>query len=223
MNIISSEILSLLNLLLPGFITSFLLYSLTSFPKKSEFESIIIALIMTFIINVFISIIRSILLFLGQYISFGIWNTECEAFFSLLFAVFFGLFFSYMLNNDSFHKYLRDKGITKQTSYPTEWYGVFSENITFLTLHLKDGRRIMGWPEEWPSSPTNGHFVLQCADWLLEEEGKTIALPIDNVSKILIDANNVEMVEFSKPKEEEEHDESERATTNPKTNQRRKK
>jgi hypothetical protein len=50
MTMITSELISLFDFLLPGFITSFLFYSLASFPKKSEFEAVVIALIYTIII-----------------------------------------------------------------------------------------------------------------------------------------------------------------------------
>lgn len=197
MTIISSEIFSLLNLLLPGFITSYIIYSLTSFPKKSEFESIILALIYTLLIKAIISIIQIIAIFVGRIIIIGYWNSTSDLILGFIFAVSLGLIISYLLNNDTLHAFLRDKQITKQTSYPSEWYGTFSENLTYVILHLKDGRRIMGWPTEWPSFPTEGHFVLERADWLLEENGNSKIVPIINVEKIMIDAKSVEIVEFS--------------------------
>jgi hypothetical protein len=50
----------------------------------------------------------------------------------------------------------------------------------------------------WPNHPRQGHFVLEQAKWLLDEDDKSSAIPLETVDKIMIDANNVEMVTFLK-------------------------
>jgi len=45
MGYVTTELINLFNFLLPGFITSFLGNSLTSFPKKSTFELVVLTLI----------------------------------------------------------------------------------------------------------------------------------------------------------------------------------
>ena len=198
---VTNELINLFNFLLPGFITSFLFYSLTSFPKKSEFELVVMALIYTVIINSLVEVLGWLFLAIGK-TGFFIeeWSSTAKVLWSVFFALFFGFFLTYLYNNDKLHKLLRKLKITNQTSYPTEWYGTFSETHSYIVLHLNDGRRLMGWPLEWPSLPKNGHFVLENAAWLAETpEEKPIEL--NNVEKILIDAINVNMVEFIKPME----------------------
>ncbi|MDR2495329.1 MAG: DUF6338 family protein [Spirochaetaceae bacterium] len=199
MGIVTSELTDLFSFLLPGFVTSFLFYALTPFPKKSEFEAVVIALIYTVVIKVLVKIPEFVCLGIGAFVVFGEWTPLSETAFSLVIALVIGLLWSYLYNNDIIHKHLRNKGITQQTSYPSEWYGAFSETKTYLILHLKDGRRILGWPMQWPDYPDRGHFVLEDADWLVvDENGNTKPLSLINVDKIVIDANNVEMVEFVK-------------------------
>jgi hypothetical protein len=65
-------------------------------------------------------------------------------------------------------------------------------------LDLKEGRRIMGWPTEWPNHPEKGHFVLKQAKWLINENDSPSAIPLETVDRIIIDVNNVEMVAFLK-------------------------
>jgi len=86
-------------------------------------------------------------------------------------------------------------------SYPTEWYGTFSETKSYVVLHFIDGRRIMGWPLEWPSSPKNGHFILEDAVWLENAGDEEKIIELKNVQKIMLDASEINMVEFVKDTE----------------------
>jgi hypothetical protein len=107
-------------------------------------------------------------------------------------AIILGLFVARYANNDKIHKLLRKLSFTKETSYPSVWFGAFSQNETYVVLHLKDLRRIYGWPEEWPNEPNVGYFSISEAEWL--EDSKRI--PLQEVSIILIPANEVLFVEF---------------------------
>lgn len=191
MQFLTSEIINLLKFLLPGFITLYLISSLTSFPKKNEFESVIIALIFTMAIQPGLYVVNLLSIRIG----IGKLSSDGEIFWLVIIAIFLGILFSFFLNNDHVHKILRKLKITNQTSYPSEWYGVFSENVTYIVLHLDDGRRLYGWPDEWPSDPKTGHFILLDASWLLDEVDES---PIDllNVDRIVIESKCVEMVEF---------------------------
>jgi len=121
------------------------------------------------------------------------WNNNVNIVCLLTIAVIIGIVFTYFANNDKFHKLLRKLKITKETSYSSEWFSAFSENITYVVLHLNDERRIYGWPMEWPTEPNKGHFVLREASWLLEDNTQ---VPLEGVESILIDASSVELVEF---------------------------
>jgi hypothetical protein len=199
MNIITNELIAILTFLLPGFITSFLFYSLTSFPKKSEFEAVVIALIYTVIINTIVELLGMGLIALGVLFAIGEWNQLSKTVWSIILALFIGLLWSGLYNNDIIHKFLRKRKITNQTSYPSEWYGTFSETKSYIILDLKDERRIMGWPAEWPNDPEKGHFVLEDAKWLIaDQNGKSSVIPLETIDKIVIAVHNIEMVEFVK-------------------------
>jgi hypothetical protein len=184
---------------------------LTSFPKKSEFEAVVIALVYTIIINTIVEIFGAILVSIGKWFVIGEWDQLSKTAISIIIALIIGLLWSYLYNNDIIHNHLRKLKITNQTSYPSEWYGTFSEIKSYIILNLKDERRIMGWPVEWPNDPEKGHFVLENAMWLIiGPSEKPVTIPLETIDKILIAAHNVEIVEFVKDEETEggDHDES---------------
>ncbi|HEB27585.1 MAG TPA: hypothetical protein ENI05_07385, partial [Porticoccus sp.] len=59
--------------------------------------------------------------------------------------------------------------------------------------HLHDERRLYGWPIEWPSEPTKGHFVIADPSWLLDDGSEA---RIVGVANILINVADVKWVEF---------------------------
>jgi hypothetical protein len=193
MGSISNNVVSILQFLLPGFVAAWIFYSLTSYSKPSQFERVVQALIFTLFIQAPVSIIKYLLLKLGVYWSIGNWSESSSLIASIFIAIVFGVVFSHFANNDKIHKYLRDKGITRETSFPSEWFGSFLNNVTFVVIHFNDERRLYGWPIEWPSEPTSGHFVIADPSWI-EENGKEKR--ITGVSNILVDVKDVKWVEF---------------------------
>jgi len=178
----SKELIELLNYILPGLITLWLFYGLTSHKKPPQFERIIEALIYTIFIQFFIAVLK---LFIEI-------KSEHEIIFSISIAMIFGVILSYFSNNDIFHKLLRFLKITKQTSYPSEWFGVFNKYKRFIVLNLKDGRRLFGWPIEWPSDPNNGYLLMTNLYWF---NNKNI-IKIDQIEFLLINTNQIEWIEF---------------------------
>ena len=174
----------ILTFLLPGFVAAAIFYSLTSHPKPGAFDRVVQALIFTTIGQ---AIVALLLVIDSQ------WLKNWEPALSVLIAVILGLVASYASNRDTAHRILRRLGVTRETSYPSEWYSAFSRHHgCFVVLHLKGQRRLYGWPEEWPSHPEEGHFRVAEAEWLVENERK----PATGVSAILIPSGEVEMVEF---------------------------
>lgn len=192
MNGVSQDIVEILQYLLPGLLAAWIFYGLTSYPKPSQFERVVQALIFTLIVQVVVFLQKDICLRIGFYWNVGNWNERSEIIFSTLSAIFLGILFSYYANNDKFHKYIRKIGISRETSFPSEWFGTFSKNVTYIVLHLKDERRLYGWPIEWPSVPDRGHFLLVQASWLTGSK----QIKIEGVESILIDVNDVRWVEF---------------------------
>ena len=192
MDNLAPDVIAVLQYLLPGFVTAWIFYAFTSYLRPSQFERVVQALIFTLIVQAILFLIKQSLLYIGNYWSIGSWDDSSNLIWSLGIAIILGFVITYYSNNDKLHKYLRKKGITRESSYASEWFGAFLKNVTYIVLHLKDGRRLYGWPREWPTDPKNGHFVIEQASWL--EDDKEIE--VVGVNQVLIDTSQVELVEF---------------------------
>ncbi|CNE40980.1 MULTISPECIES: DUF6338 family protein [Yersinia] len=192
MDSLSSEIFNILKYLLPGFVSAWIFHSFTSYPKQAQFERIIQALIFTAFIQGCVMVTKPLMLFIGKYWSLGSWSGTSHLFWSYGFSVLIGFTFSTLANNDRFHTFLRDRKITKERSYHCEWFSTFKENETFVILHLKDERRIFGWPTEWSSDPTKGHVILQDPSWVTEDGYQDMP----TVKLFMISVSDIKWVEF---------------------------
>jgi hypothetical protein len=192
MDSFAKDFVTLLQYLLPGFVAAWVFYSFTSFPKPSQFERVVQALIFTIFVQALVYVTQNTFFFVGKKWPLFSWDVNSSLVWSIISAILLGVTFSYFANNDKVHKQLRDLGITRETSYPSEWFGVFLNNVTYVVLHLDGERRLYGWPQEWPSEPEKGHFVLVQASWLTENE----QIPITGVESIMVDVKEVRMVEF---------------------------
>jgi hypothetical protein len=194
---ISKDAVALLAFLLPGFAAAWFFYGLTSHPKPSQFERVIEALIFTFVVQALLVALKWVLQALDGWIVIGRWGRDVELMWSLILAVFLGVCLAYLTNNDSFHKWLRSRGLTSRTSHPSEWYCVLSQTVTYVVLHLQDGRRLYGWPKEWPIAPDKGEFYIQEPMWIGEND---VALDMTELEGILVQVKDVRWVEFCRDK-----------------------
>lgn len=200
---ISKDLLSALTQLMPGFLTAWVIYGLTTYTKPAQFERIVQALIYSYIISALTQLFKTFSIFVGKCYQLGTWNSSTELVISALLAIALGLVFSYFMTNDKFFTFARRLGITARTVFPSEWYGAFaSKPPRYIVLHLTGERRISGYPIEWPSDPNAGHFKLVDAAWLGD---KNKEIPLDMDDSVLISAKDVELVEFLKTIQERQN------------------
>jgi uncharacterized membrane protein len=197
---LTKNFIILVTYLLPGFLAAWVFYGLTSHAKPSQFERVVQALIFTFIIQTLIPSCRWVLEQIGHLVAFRPWDSAAEGLTSLSLAIIFGAILAYFTNTDTVHKWLRKMGFTTRTSHPSEWYCVLSEKVTFVILHLQDGRRLYGWPKEWPVEPGKGQFYIMLPSWI-KSDGTQIDLP--QLDGVLVSAKDVRWVEFMEIIEEQ--------------------
>lgn len=194
MSLIAKDLPTLVFMLLPGFLAAGVFYTLTAHPKSSEFERLIQALIFTAILRASVIVIRGIAIWIGARSAvWGHWTEESELVWSVCLSIPLGIAFALAANTDSFHGFLRKRSVTSRTSYPSEWYSAFSRSERWIILHLADGRRLYGFPEEWPDQPDKGHFILAGMEWLLDDD---MRVPVDRASRLMVPATDVKMVGF---------------------------
>ena len=188
-------IIQVLTFLLPGFVAAALYYFLISYPnpKPNEFGQIIHALVFTTIGQTVWIIVERLSPISGEW---GIPISVAGAVASAIIVVG-------VSNNDIVHSFFRRLRITKENSYPSEWYSAFSRNTDcYVVLHLTHNRQLYGCPSEWPANPAEGHIRIVEGEWL-DEFGDFISAEIDqdraSMPTFLIPTKEVEMVEFIHP------------------------
>lgn len=212
MELASKELVGIISYLLPGFLAAWIFHGLTAHPKAQPFERVVQALIFTAILQGVVSIVRWFFVLAGHVAVVGQWTENVSLVWSLLWAVVLGVAAAGIANNDVIHNWLRFRdwrlrktapsgedrkwAWTHRTSHPSEWFSAFSHhNRRYIILHLKDGRRLYGWPDEWPDACDRGHFVVSECEWLLPTGERA---PFHQVESMLIPATSVEFVEFLK-------------------------
>ena len=150
-----------------GFVAAGIYYSLTSHPKPGAFERIIQALIFTAVIQA----VRAALpdSTPSAEVDIGA-DAPWDPVWPVAIAIVLALVVVVVVNHDILHRLLRRLGVTRETSYASQWYSSFDRNRGLpVVLHLVGKRRLYGWAEEWPSHPGEGHFRVVHGEWLDSE------------------------------------------------------
>lgn len=198
----SINLIDIIEYLLPGFLAAWIFYGLSAHDKPGQFERIIQALIFTTLVQA-LSTFVELFWIQPRFTANRSTPIDSKILFSALYAAAIGSIFAWSGNRDFPHRLLRFFKITEQTSYPSEWFGVFSKQKSYIVLHLNDERRLYGWPKEWPQSSEKGHSYIMQPSWLLEQpEGADPSGEVpeeylgDNmVEGILINVSDVKWVE----------------------------
>lgn len=201
MSSLSANIIELLRYLVPGFLAAWVFYGLTPYSKPSEFERVVQALVLTLFVQVLLSAEHALLVLAGsEIIELGTWDAKVELANSLLIAGILGGTFALCANKDWIHGILRWCGVTRQTSYPSEWYGGLNAGwVTYVVLHMHDERRVYGFMRESPKAPTEGHFLILEPSWVHQKQEKRMT----GVKSILINVQDVKWVEvLNQPSEQ---------------------
>jgi len=89
-------------------------------------------------------------------------------------------------------KGLRWLKLTDRTSRDTAWDDVFINEKRFITIHLKDERRITGWPLYYSNNVDEGFIYLSQFAWISEDNSY-----IEPESHgILISKESIDLIEF---------------------------
>lgn len=190
---LSASVISLLVFLLPGFVAAWVFYGLTSHSRPEKLERVVEALIFTFVVQAILPLLTWCLIWIGECYPLLPWSKDARLVASLVVALLVGACVAVCANKDIPHRWLRDRwGLTLRTSHPSEWFCAFSSLKRPVILNFKDGRRLQGWPKEWPVSPSAGQLLLQDPMW--HDDGAYIELP--QIDSMLVSVTEIEFVEF---------------------------
>ena len=211
---LSLEFLKIIFALLPGFISAEILFMLTPYVKPAPFERIIQALIMTALVKGGVEITY----YIAAKNDFII-PINADYILSILVAVFLGIVLSWCANNDFPNRFLRPSyqhkkwwqkwtiglisklNITNSGLHPNEWFSFFREADGFAVFHLSGNRRLIGIIEQFPELSDKGHFIVINAGWIDDQDN---IIPLENVKKVLLPAEDVSWVELIKREDNNE-------------------
>lgn len=187
----TAELVGVLTFLLPGFVGAAVFYALTSHPRPGEFDRVVQALVFTTVAQAMTWAARWLAELRWPAYE---WPAGLELSVAVAGAVALALLTAAVSNHDMAHWLLRSIGVTRETSYPSEWYSAFAENSgRYVILHLKDDRRLYGWPMEWPGGSASGYFRIIEAQWLNDDHNGDA---MTETVEILVPADAVNMVQF---------------------------
>ena len=186
MEISLEEFLKIAPFLIPGLIAAWVFYGLTSYDVPPVFERLIQAIIFTLLIYVAIN--------LDEFFTFGK---------SIGAAVGIGVFFSILTNHDALHKILRKLKITRESSYPSQWYAIFTECSSSVILTLNDDVRLSGWIESWPASQEEGHFLLKWPMIVGDDNNHVDDMVEEGVTFFMVPVSKVKFITFMDTSESE--------------------
>jgi hypothetical protein len=189
-----------LELVLPGFLATFVFYWLSDSPKPGQFERIIQALIGTAIIQFIVRYIEPVALWVGKWYSFGEWNSETLSLWSTGLAVLMGLALAHAANNDILYAACRKLNLTHRSSDGSDWrFAHRTLKDRAIVLQFLDGRRLAGYPRSWPTDPEKGHYLMQFPTWIVDDEFD----PATGIEFMLISSVDVLWTEFLDPVEDD--------------------
>lgn len=198
------ETINVLMLLIPGLISMRILETI----RRKEIESAVNKLIESFIFSFLIYIAVAFIYKwepiakaekVGNEITYSICTDYFLLAITLGLSVLFPLVLGAVVHNDYHMVVLRFLRVTNRTSRDTAWDDVFTNHVRFLTIHLKDGRRVTGWPEYYSNSPDEGFIYLSQASWINSDNKY-----FDTESHgLLINRDEMELIEFMYTKNEQ--------------------
>ncbi len=167
-------------MLFPGFLTMAIKNGLLATKDKTGVDKIVEAIAFSLVdYGVYVLISSSLGLSLikvqiqkeaVQLIDFNIQNIILI----LAIAILIGVLVATLLERGWLYKILRKLKITYLTGRITVWNDVFSSyRKIWVLVHLKDGRKIIGWPRYYSGGSTRRELFLADAAWV-PDDGKLV-------------------------------------------------
>ena len=201
MSVLGFESLSVLLVLLPGFLCAGIVRSLCTEDKQTQFDRIVEALLYSFVIYaVDATILRSNNIALRvegtgevkRYLLETPWKGLLG---TVGVSIALGLSIGAMKTNDLHGRLFRKLRITQRTSRNSVWSDVFHKLSGYALVELLDGRLVAGWLRYYSDTPTEESLFLEDAAWI-ERNGNQIK--IDGPGILITKNSGIRTVAFVK-------------------------
>ncbi|MEW8229112.1 MAG: DUF6338 family protein [Candidatus Thiodiazotropha endolucinida] len=201
---ITQETVNILFLLIPGFISARVLDSVITREPIDQFSRVIEALVFSLLIYAVVNITIDWQPLITQTKVEGsfqyTFTTNIKLLYiTLAYSVVLPLVLGALIHNDLHTKFFRKIKITDKTSRSTVWQDVYVNEKRHVVAHLKDGRRIYGWPMYYSHKPKESYIYLFQPAWI-DSGGKYIECETHG---ILLENSQIEFIEFMKKGDED--------------------
>jgi Family of unknown function (DUF6338) len=189
----SVETLSIILILLPGFLCARIIQNFFVRPQQTELDKFVEALIYSFIIYVLFAIT-----FRG-----GALDPTQPAHLAFLGAssVVLGLLVSAALTNDWVGRLLRFIRITQRTSNTSVWNDVFRLCGGYVLVELADGRFVVGWLRYFSDREEEASLFLEDASWVTSDGIRT---HVDGPGMLLTRSSGIKHLMFLNAEESDQ-------------------
>jgi Family of unknown function (DUF6338) len=192
------EALTVLIILLPGFLAAKLEQRLTIKGERTEFDKIIDALLYSFLSYILYSSftksfpfdIRDTVTAQGHEYAI-ITNAGLLAVLASI-AIALAILKSYLINRDMFGKLFRTLRISQKTWRDSTWSDVFHTYGEAVQVQLSDGRSVMGWLKHYSDDAEEGCIFLERAAWVADDT----LIEIDGPGILLSKKSEISSISF---------------------------
>ncbi len=207
---LSIEAINILLLLLPGLVSSQIFYSIMGCGEKVTaskrvYDSVIFSFVSYILLAIFVT--WSPMLQVTEVkgvLNYTFVNDRCLVVGNLITMLSLPLLAGAILHNDCFHHILRLLKITTKSSRPNTWSDVFLSEDRHVIIHLKDERRIRGYPTRFSTDSEEGYIYLFNPAWINDDRQQEDA-PVyieTGAHGILVNKAEIDLIEFTLNPEE---------------------
>lgn len=201
---ISVEAVNILLLLLPGFISGQVFYSIFQVSEVQISKRILDALIFTFVIYLVVSSVylwqplATVKLTDGN-MSFSVNENSKLIWLTLAVTAIVPIIIGSLYHSDFLHSAFRKLNITTKTSRKNTWNDAFLSQDRHVIVTLKDDRRIRGYPTMFSTDPEEGFLYLYNPAWINDdkEEHDDPDYFESNCHGFLLNRENIDLIEFT--------------------------
>lgn len=197
---VTTETLALFVLLVPGFVSSAVLNAIVVRKSQSALETIVEALVFSFLIYVLLSPFfggSPVKLHTEKIGEITVYRPDVdpvELLSAVGLSVILALLVGGSITNDLHMAVLRKLRLTARTARDNTWLDIFIDQKRYVIVMLTDGRRIFGWPQYFSNDPSEGLLYLFEPAWI-DEEGNYIDLEVHGL--LLVKKENIESIAFT--------------------------
>lgn len=200
---ITKDAISILLILVPGYVACVTFRSIIGFRKHESifwiFEILTFSLIIYYISDAFGFSPSMTTALNGQPVpDKSILHQSGQLSILLFIAILCGIALAFFHEKDFFMKIMRKIRLTTNTIDATAWQAAFRHEKRYISVHLKDGRRVYGHPLYYTGSNDEKYVYIYKHAWL-DDNDECIE---SDVHGILIKEDNIHFIEFQFEKDE---------------------